>query len=269
MNLPYNAEPNKEKTYSVLAYAEGSDKAIDTDNHRINFIVSSDVRDRACDIVQPAAVFEAISRKGQFAANPICLAGHNHRLDNGMPPAVGSWDITTAKKRAHHVEMILQFDVEYDLGEKYWIVYKNRTMRAVSIGFRVLDYHEEQKDGKRTWIITKIELIEISCVAVGCNNQALAKLKAMGVDLGEKLSGEGLVKQISESITKQLDDRFCLLEASIEEIKDMLCGLHNGAADDFLPGKSLSDPTSEAADSAATGHVLEKIAILIEKSKGV
>jgi hypothetical protein len=221
----------------VHAYVGDDVKTIDTENHRINFVVSSDIVDRSCEIVEAEAVYEAIHRKNEFTANPICLPCHMHRLNDGSPPVVGSWDTTTAKQRKHHVEMVLQFDTEYELGNKYWIVYKNRTMRAVSIGFRIQEYHEEMKDGKRTWIITKIELVEISCVAVGCNQKALAKLKELG--LGDS---SDQTKALNESIRNIIKEEMTAMTDTVtdylDEIKDMLCVDPDGIAESMLDDDS-------------------------------
>lgn len=238
---------NTKEIRYIHAYIGDDVKSIDTENKRINFVVSSDIVDRSCEIVEPAAVHESIHRKNEFVANPICLACHQHRLSDGSPPGIGSWDTTTAKQRAHHVEMTLQFDTEYELGNKYWIVYKNRTMRAVSIGFRILEYHEEVKNDKRTWIITKIELIEISCVAVGCNKAALAKLK----DLGIGRSDEDIVKTIQETIRQTIKEEIAAMTDTftdlIDEAKDMLCVDPDGIAESMLDKDS--DRTESGGDN--------------------
>ena len=250
----------------VHAFIVDQKDAIKLDEHRINFVVSTDVVDRDNEKVLPDAVFKAIHRKDEFSRNPICLPCHQHRLQSGDPPCIGSWDIETAKKRAHHVEMELVFDVEYELGEKYWIVYKNKTMRAVSIGFRVLDFTEEMKDGKRTWIITKIELFEISCVAVGANKQALSKQKFFSGSPETNLDIKQLAEDIKSQIKLQLDEFTVRITDQLDELKDLLITDPDGLADLTL-GKE-SEPPVEGGDSDKTGQALERILKKIQNNNG-
>lgn len=214
----------------IHAYISEEKDAIDIENRRINFVISSEIIDRADEVVEAQAVFDAIHRKGEFIENPICLACHWHRLENGMPSAVGSWDPTTARivtrRGKKQVEMVDQFDTELKLGSEYWIAYKNRTMRAVSISFRILDYRVEDQNGKRIFIVTKLELIEISCVAIGCNKEALARLKSMGLVPEEKADSSDLAARL-EAFEKAMTQRLDRLEetqtAAMDELKDLLC----------------------------------------------
>ena len=242
-------EINTKDLRRVHAFVVEEKDAVDLDAHRINFIVSTDVVDRDNEQVLPEAIAEAIGRK-EFVRNPVCLACHKHRLDNGEPPGIGSWDTETRKLKKHHVEMILQFDVEYELGNKYWIVYKNKTMRAVSIGFRILDGHEETKDGKRIYIITKIELYEISCVAVGVNPDAVSKIKALygdtagNGDVAEQLKASQA--EPADQVKQHLDNFAIRIEDSLDEIKLILAAVPDGFARDLLgnPDDS-SDPAGD------------------------
>lgn len=228
---------NTKEIKHVHAYIVDDTKAIDLENHRINFVVSSEIIDRSNEVVEAQAVFDSIHRKGEFTENPICLACHMHKLENGMPPSIGQWDTETAKLRNKRVEMVLQYDTELKLGSEYWIAYKNKSMRAVSIGFRVLDYRVEERNGTRIFIATKIELIEISCVAVGCNKEALAKLKEMGIiETKERLSDVELVNLISEAVTKQFGDQLFEIQNELDEIKTLLLP---------VPAEDLSLPDDE------------------------
>lgn len=227
-----NQQLNTKDIRHIYAFIADTDKAIDAANNRINFTVSSEIVDRACEIVEAKAVYDAISRKGEFVDNPICLPCHQHVLKDGAPPSIGYWDTETAKLRGtkgkQRVDMALQFDTELKLGNEYWIAYKNKSMRAVSIGFGILDHRVEERDGRRIWIITKLELIEISCVAVGCNKQALAKVKGL-----EWLASEEK-GNLPETVKSYFDGQFAQLkdyiDERIDEIKDLVIP---GSEDDF------------------------------------
>ena len=65
---------------------------------------------------------------------------------------------------------------ETALGEEYWQLYKDKHMRAFSIGFIPLEWKDErdqQQGDIRTY--TNIELLEISAVPVPSNRRALAQ----------------------------------------------------------------------------------------------
>lgn len=245
----------------VFAYISKDAGSVDEQNHRIKFVVSTDKLDRDSEIVLPAAVAEAATRKGEFVDNPVALACHLHRLIDGMPPVIGSWDVSTLKATAHKVEMWLNFAVESKLGEEYWKLYSKRHMKAVSIGFRILDGHEEAKDGKRFYIITKIELYEISCVAVGANPQALSKFKAFYSSNNN--SDIFLEKSIPSSVKQYFDGHFDDLKTILDQTKSELFEEISQLktliiADDGL-AKHLLDDADALVDSCGERDKVEQL----------
>jgi HK97 family phage prohead protease len=210
-----------------LKHFTGTIKAIDEQRRAVRFIISSDDIDRDNEIVTVEAVKNAIPA---FGKNSVCLLNHQHRSDSGLPTIVGSWDTATYQAYKHHSEMDLIF-ADTELGETCWKLCKAGHMKAVSIGFRILDGYEEMKGGVRVYIITKIELYEISLVAVPANRRALAKsiLKDCGFgdmadpETDEKGSlADGIKNHIStcfDSLKKELKS---YLDDRIEEIKDLL-----------------------------------------------
>ncbi|MDH4203617.1 MAG: HK97 family phage prohead protease [Phycisphaerae bacterium] len=228
---------NKEKHYLGFI-AENTEKAaINEEARTIRFVISSNKLDRDNEIVQTEAIAAAIK---DFAKNPVALNCHQHRLETGKSPVIGSWDTDSFKAYKNHCEMDLRF-AKTESGEEYWQLYKDKHMRAVSIGFRVLEYREEKKDGKRYWIITKIELYEISCVPVGANREALSKVKG----LSDFANTNDPNKDLQLSITKSIDERFCQMEdvlaKHLEEIKDLI--LTDDEDGDF----SMLDAESDAS----------------------
>jgi len=203
-----------EQVKHFLAYAVEEKAAINEERRSVRFVISSAELDRDNEIVEVAAVAGAIK---DFARNPVCLACHQHRLAGGNSPVVGSWDTDSFKAFKKHSEMDLVF-AKTELGEEYWSLYRDRHMRAVSIGFAVKDGHEEQKDGTRWYVITKIELYEISCVPVGANRDALSKLKAYG----EWIDDADRSKAIEERITKALRSDIDALREEVEILKSKI-----------------------------------------------
>lgn len=238
---------------AFIAEAEGK-AAINEEARTIRFVISSAAIDRDNESVLPSAIAGAIK---EFAKNPVCLACHQHKLDSGMPPVVGSWDTDSFKATEKRCEMDLVFAAT-DLAETYWQLYKSKHMRAVSIGFRVQDGREVVVSGKRHFEITKIELYEISCVAVGANRDALSKLKSLGWqadDGGDRL--KELAAQLKTDITR-------LREEVLDQLDEIKCLLIPGSDEDAsLPGDA-SNP-SDAAKQADAGDILDEIANLLKK----
>ena len=250
----------------IKAFIADDNKAIDTENHSILFTIP-EIVDRDDEIVTADAIYNALQDKKSFAANPICLPCHQHRLEGGEPPCVGSWDIESAKKLTNAVNISLKFATGTKLGDAYWNCYSNKHMRAISIGFRTKDFSMEERNRIQVKIISKIELFEISCVAVGCNPGALSKLKAQfgWDDKGGNKELEEMIKQIviSEADKKFIKD-FADLRAEIEDLK-LLVMPDNGFAETLL-----LDDDSDLSDSAGKDkyeQTLSRILNCLEKVK--
>lgn len=241
----------------ILAYiaddTEGH-KAINEEDHSINFVISTDKVDRDNEIVEVAAVAAAIK---DFAKNPVALTYHRHQLDDGTSPVIGVWDTDSFRAFKHHSEMRLRFAVGTDKGAEYWYLYSNRFQKAVSIGFWVLDGAEEKKDNIRYYRITKIELFEISCVPVGANRQALSKTKEIFGDLPE-LQLQELILSLDEfktQLTKTIQDQQISLEDKLTEISDLLIPDSDAHARQLLFG-AAADPAPSAGDKAEPEQIL-------------
>ena len=248
--------PVKEKHFlAYVAEAEGK-AAINEEQRTIRFVISSGAIDRDNEIVEPTAVAGSIK---EFAKNPVCLACHQHKLTDGMPPVVGSWDTDSFAATDKRCEMDLRFAVT-KLGEEYWQLYKARHMRAVSIGFRVLDGHEVVESGKRFYLITKIELYEISCVPVGSNRDALSKLKGLGDWQEPSLTAA----EIKAAVKEALDGLRAEMAESLDEIKCLL--IPDRDVDLSLPG-CQDDPSLDDAQQADAGQTLVHIANIIKQYK--
>lgn len=155
-----------------LGYVCKAAGSVNENNHSINFVISTDGVDHDGEVVEQAAVAAAITR---FGKNPIALAGHSHKLPDGKPPVIGSWDVGSYRQFKHRSEMRLHFAVDTELGMEYWILYSQKHMRAVSLGFALIDGYRDVRAGKKVYVITKLMLIEISCVAAGACEGALSK----------------------------------------------------------------------------------------------
>jgi HK97 family phage prohead protease len=238
------------------AFIVDEKEAIDEVNHRINFVVSSEIVDRDGEVVEAQAVYDGTQRKNEFSANPVCLISHQHKLSDGTVPSIGPWMTDTAKLKSKRVEMVLQFDIELELGKQYWIAYKNKTMRAVSIGFATKDYRVEEINGKRVYIITKLELLEISVCAVGANQQAMSKMKGMEY-LADEKGIAGNVAKYFEAMEKRITS---LIEERFDQVKDLLVKDPDGCGADEL-GDSQLPPVA----AKKTGKIFNALNNLLER----
>lgn len=237
--------------------------AIDVENHRIEAVVSSEIVDRDNERVLADAVLDAIRDKKTFAANPQCLACHQHRLSDGNPPTIGKWEPDTSRIVGKKVQLWLQFAAGgYDLAAKYWYLYSNRFMRAFSIGFRTIDGREIIENGKRIYEITKIELVEISCCAVGANQEALAKqslLDAPGdADARIKAAVAAESEKLIAAFTEKLSDIETAMASQFEEIKSLLISDPDGLAAALL-GERHDSPAGGDKDISELLASLKRI----------
>ena len=245
----------------IKAYIAEEKDSIDEINHRILFAISETV-DRDDEIVTAEAMFAAINHKTTFTANPICLPCHQHRLESGNPPCVGHWNPETVKQLENSVTIFLEFAHDTTLGGEYWKCYSKKHMRAISIGFQSLESHMEDRSGKQIRVITKIELYEISCVAVGCNPGALSELKKkFGWNEESQKDTETLITQIA---TRLFEPRIVELEARLEDLEILSIPEPDRLAESLLGDDS---ETPAPADGKKAENPLLKILKIIQDSQ--
>ena len=252
--------------------------AINEEQRRVTAVISSDRLDRDREIITIGAIAGSISL---FSKNPVALACHQHRLDSGSSPVVGKWDTDSYKQLAHTSEMDIVF-AETELAEEYWQLYKGGFMRAFSIGFCPLEWHQDKdKKNGQHYVIEKIELYEISCVPVGSNRESLSRIKELGIDtdfynnLNSSQPGEDSksevsgsepsleIKSLTEKITT-LDEKLQTLSDetydSLEEIKDLLItGKRASEPDESGESDKDESQSSRSADGKQLGQIAETL----------
>jgi len=148
-------------------------RAIDVEKREVRVLASSPTLDRHGEIILPSAFKDTISR---FMSNPCVIACHQHRLADGEPPVIGSVVKLWIDKAG--LWAVIRF-AETELGESYWVLYRDGHMRAVSVGFVALQWTDTRdEDGGYVRTYTKVELLEISCVPVPSNPDTLAPIQA-------------------------------------------------------------------------------------------
>jgi HK97 family phage prohead protease len=259
---------------NIKAYIAFADEktVINEAERKIRFVISSDKIDRDNERIEVSAIAASIK---DFAKNPVALASHTHR-DGGKPTVIGHWDTNSFKAFDHQSEMDLIF-ADTELGEEYWQLYKGKHMRAVSIGFRPIEYHEEVdvKNG-RVVVFTKIELFEVSVCAVGSNREALSKIKAFLNNTSDTNNKNTLLQAMCEimhedmnnlgSLFNQLKNAMAAdlneMKSQIEEIKTLLIPDSDGLAKNLLLGEEdfeQPDPAEKDINAEQIKQALETL----------
>jgi len=221
----------------------------------IQAVASTGDIDRDGEIILPSAFIESLHA---FRANPVILATHQHRLSTGSSPVIGSAVPESITVAENAVTFKMRF-ADTPLGSEYWQLYKDRHMRAFSIGFIPLEAEYQKLKGKSSpvFVHTKIELLEISAVPVPSNRNALARAKGFfeGEDVKELVTTA--LRESQEHVQRHLDGCFGDLAARLneqfEDIKSLLITDPDRLAEELLLG-SNSDPPDRSG-AKLTEHI--------------
>jgi HK97 family phage prohead protease len=215
-------------------------KSIDIENRELEAVASTGEMDRDGEVILPSAFIASIE---SFKANPVILACHQHRLASGSSPVIGSGIPESIKiERDNDVSLHIRFATTA-LGEEYWQLYRDKHMRAFSIGFIPLksENRPDQKSGKSVLTYTEIELLEISAVPVPSNRRALARARGFFEDDTDiKSIIEESVKEITSAQNQELKT---FIEQQFEDIKSLLIHDSEGFAKELLLNSS-NEPSS-------------------------
>lgn len=247
------------KTKYFFAYV----KAINDQERTLDAIASTSDLDRDKDVILPSAFKESLDA---FKANPVILACHQHRLQSGSSPVIGSALPESIKITDTEVPFTMRFATTA-LGEEYWQLYRDKHMRAFSIGFIPLE-HEDKKDEELGWVrtYTKIELLEISAVPVPSNRRALVRAKGFFDDNDQlkDIVAETIKEILSDSlsdITKLIKTQTTFVEDQFDEIKSIIIADRDGLAEGLLGGKRPDEPSGPDGDDEKAA---ERIEVTIE-----
>lgn len=153
--------------HKTLARSAGSDP--------LEYVMSDETPDRMGDIISVTGW-----QLANFQKNPIALFGHDPDF------IVGKWSNVRVERGQLLGRLELLPAVSVRLTELHSAINAG-VLRAVSVGFRPIEYETLEDDGDSFWAsyrYTQSELVECSLVAVPANPNALEVSKALG------LSGE-------------------------------------------------------------------------------
>ena len=148
--------------------------------------------DRAGDLI-PRATWEKPSQLTNYKKNPIVLAFHNHSMPIGL---VESMEIKDEG-------LFVRVRISETIPAVYQQI-KKGILKAFSIGFRLNDW--EYNDLVDVFVMTDIEMTELSVVSVPCNQDSMFDLaKSFGVNNREELKVKLTKTIIEETIAPKED----------------------------------------------------------------
>lgn len=228
-------------------------KAVHDADGLMQFVASNENVDRMGD---------RIITKGwqlaDFKKNPIFLWAHN-----ASAPAIG------AVRRIGIEDTDLVAGVEWaptSFAQEIQSLYQNSFMRAVSVGFRALDFDiiQDEAGGFQGFEFKRQELLELSAVPVPANARALRKAYgefALTVpDLSaafkaareaEGQSANGPVDGIYETALLELDVRVGATEARLDALEAEPKGSEHGEDDETVLPVEIADELADLAVLAA------------------
>jgi HK97 family phage prohead protease len=151
-------------------------KSINRENRTLDVIASTGDVDRDGEIILPSAFTKNLE---SFRTNPCILACHQHRLESGESPVIGSAIIETILVTDKDLRFKMRF-AETNLAENYWKLYRDGHMKAFSVGYMPLKGEVREIKSGKVFVHTEVELLEVSAVPVGSNRAALARAKRFG-----------------------------------------------------------------------------------------
>lgn len=185
-------------TFAVVAKAENESSS---DELTIEGFASTDDKDRTWDII-PGTTWADPEAQANYLKNPIVLAYHDHKQP------IGVCESLEVKQGGLYVRIKLQ----RSLNEKVFDAVKSGVIKSFSVGFRMLDI--EYDKGEDAYIITKLELVEISVVSVPCNPNAVFQvIKSLSsevkehkmpqaLDTTQVTTPEAVAKAVQEELTR-------------------------------------------------------------------
>ena len=142
---------------------------------KLSAVASTPAVDRDGEVLLPAAFAEDLAK---YRANPVIMAAHQHRSDSGMPTIIGSAGRIEIEDDALVFEMTF---ARTEVAKAWQSLYEDGHARAFSVGFIPKEGEWKEQGDESVYVFTRVELLEISAVAVPANPEAVAR----GIDPDE------------------------------------------------------------------------------------
>lgn len=147
--------------------SEDISKAFDDNERSFVAWASKPIMDRDDEIIE-ADAWDVTN----FDLNPVIIWSHDY-----WQPAVGQSLWVRPMRTGMKFKPAF---ADSDFGRELYSLYKQRVLRAFSVGFKPLEWHFGDKPDEPWLTYTEVELLEISCVNVPACPAALVELMAKG-----------------------------------------------------------------------------------------
>lgn len=184
---------------------ESDIKAIE-DERALTVTITTNVKDRDGDIIEPKGI-----KLSNYLKNPVVLMAHDYR---GLP--IARAEKLERDKDSIKAKVVFPEEGTYPLADTVYKMYKNKFMKAWSIGFIPLKSEdlpdENGKDNtdnplrRQGRLIKSAELLEFSACSVPSNPTALTNMMAKGIDLNP-LKDAGLIEIEEDEEENQEEDQ--------------------------------------------------------------
>lgn len=127
-------------------------------------------------------------RTERYDSNPIFLWAHDgYGSMFGGGPSVDSviGRVVGYERNAEAFDIDVEFATEEmnPKAEQAYRLAKGGFLNAVSIGFRVMKWHVEEREGGEIYVLDEVELLEVSLVPIPSNPEAVALVRSMAGQL--------------------------------------------------------------------------------------
>lgn len=225
-------------------------KAIREGSREVDFIASTDVVDAHREVIDQGSW-----NLTHYVGNPIVLYGHQ---SSELP--IGH--ATRAEVKNGRLECTLYISDKTVKAREVWDLIVEKTLRAVSVGFKPVNGRYETRDGQDVWVWSDCILKEISVVAVPANHEALAKIKSA-------IASASKTNSPAPASGSSNPDNAEKKEFTIMDIKEALAKIESLTADKAkleVENKQLAEKASRF-EKAETSHVeaMSKIGESVKK----
>jgi HK97 family phage prohead protease len=148
---------------------------VNEERRSVSVVASTEAIDGHGEIV------EQVWDLSRYSSNPIVLWNHSAgglfseaALPLGKAENVRVENAGTSEARLE-ADLVFASEIANPLAERVFNLYKEKVLRAVSVGFRPGSIRYEEIDGREVEILSKNVLLEISATPIGANPEALAK----------------------------------------------------------------------------------------------
>ena len=220
-------------------------KTLDKTARTLEVVASTGDIDRDGEIILPSAFTKNLE---SFRTNPCILACHQHRLESGESPVIGSAIPESIVISDKDLRFKMRF-AETNLAENYWKLYRDGHMKAFSVGYMPLKGEIREIKSGRVFVHTEVELLEVSAVPVGSNRAALARSKRLDwLDAKKKECEE---EKVLAETRKEYEAQGRDFDRDANEFAELLLGV----------GKE------DAIDDDEIGEVLPNCAALVSRGR--